>query len=195
VAAPESKSMSIISRAPLGRSDFRFEIRPYDFSCVAGLYEAADESRKNVSPWMAWLHKDYSLQDAENWTVHAIYAWNAQTEYEFVIYDREDGRVAGSCGLNRINMKDKICNLGYWVRTSKTRLGAATQAAGLLKEFGFGPLGLNRLEIVIAESNHASRGVAEKAGALYEGIQRNRLCVGEKVHHAHMYALIRPRTD
>ncbi|HUB66360.1 MAG TPA: GNAT family protein [Candidatus Methylacidiphilales bacterium] len=191
----QSKLMPVIPRTPLGRPNFRFEIRPYDFSCVAGLYEAADESRKSVSPWMAWLHGDYSLQDAENWTVHAIYAWKAQTEYEFVIYDREDGKVTGSCGLNRMNAKDKVCNLGYWVRTSKTRLGAATQAASLLKEFGFGPLGLNRLEIVVAEGNHASRGVAKKAGAVYEGIQRNRLCVDERIYNAHMYALIKPATD
>jgi RimJ/RimL family protein N-acetyltransferase len=56
----------------------------------------------------------------------------------------------------------------------------------------FGTLGLNRLEIRVADGNQPSRAVAEKAGALYEGLQRSRMRVREKVHDAHMYALIRP---
>jgi RimJ/RimL family protein N-acetyltransferase len=35
-----------------------------------------------------------------------------------------------------------------------------------------------RIEIVVAERNVSSAGVARKAGALYEGLVRNRLVVG-----------------
>jgi len=180
----------MIPRQTLSRDEFRFELRPYDISCVPELYPAAVESRKEISPWMAWLHAGYELQDLEAWADHAVAAWNVESEYEFVIYDRQDGAVLGSCGLNNINRKDMVSNLGYWVRTSRTRLGAATQAACLLKEFGLKIVGFNRVEIVVAEGNAASRRVAEKAGALYEGIQRRRVRVGDKVYDAHMYAFV-----
>ena len=32
--------------------------------------------------------------------------------------------------------------------------------------------------------------VAEKAGAIYEGVQRRRIKVADKIYDAHMYALI-----
>ena len=107
-----------------------------------------------------------------------------------MIVDSTDDVVSGCCGLNGINQKDLVCNLGYWVRESKIRQGAATEAARLLATFGHGELRLRRLEIVIAVGNSASRKVAEKLGATYEGIQRMRIKVGDLSHDAHMYALL-----
>jgi RimJ/RimL family protein N-acetyltransferase len=180
----------MISRTILRREDFRFELRPYELSFASGIFQAALESRKEISPWMAWLHADYNLEDAKKWAAYCIDIWTSKPEYEFVIFDRQDGMPVGSGGLNGINPKDMFCNLGYWVRTSKTRLGAATQAALLLKDFGFDVLKLHRLEIVVANGNTASRRVAEKAGAVYEGLLRRRVTVGDKVHDGHMYAFV-----
>ena len=157
------------------------------------MFEAIDESRAIISPWMGWLTPAYQPADVELWVAQAITAWLTLSSYEFAIYDSMDGSVVGACGLNQINQKDRFCNLGYWVRKSKTRLGAATQSVLLLQEFAFAHLHLNRLEIVVADGNQASRGVAEKSGALYEGLHRSRACVGDKIHDAHIYALIRPR--
>jgi ribosomal-protein-serine acetyltransferase len=184
--------MSLVVRRVLGRAGFRFEIRPYEVAFATGVYEATDESRKSIAPWMGWLHPGYDLQHAVNWTAQAIRAWDEGSAFEFVIWDTKDGSVAGSCGVNQIDERDKVGNVGYWVRDAKTRLGAATQAVALLEEFGLRELGLNRLEIVVAEGNDLSRKVAEKAGAIYEGLQRRRMCVGERVYDAHMYALVGP---
>lgn len=83
-----------------------------------------------------------------------------------------------------------MCNLGYWVRSDCCRQGVATQAAQLLWQFGIETVGLNRLEIVVAVGNVASRRVAEKVGAVYEGVQRSRLMVGDVIHDAHMFACL-----
>ena len=82
--------------------------------------------------------------------------------------------------------------LGYWVRASRIGEGATRQAALLLRDFGFGTVGLNRLEIVVADGNGFSRKVAESVGAVYEGLQRLRLKVGDVAHDAHMYAFLNP---
>ena len=105
--------------------------------------------------------------------------------------DREDGSLAGSCGISEISRKYLMGNVGYWVRASKLNLGAARQAVQLLKEFGLEDLGLNRMEIVVAAGNEPSQRVAQAAGALYEGILHQRLRVGQTVHDAEMYALLR----
>ncbi len=157
---------------------------------ASAIFEAADESRWEIAPWGAWLHPGYCLKDAESWTAHAVEAWDAGREYEFIIFDRDDRMIAGACGLNQIKQKDCFCNLGYWVRTSKSRRGAATQASLLAKDCGLKVLGLNRVEIVVAVGNEASRRVAEKTGAIYEGILQRRMKIGDKVYDSHMYAFI-----
>ena len=49
---------------------------------------------------------------------------------------------------------------------------------------------MNRLEILAAVDNIASQRVAEKAGAIREGIMRNRLVIHGKLYDAVMFSLI-----
>ena len=184
--------MALIPRFPVSRPDFRFEIRAYTVPHAPEIHRAIEESRARLASWMGWCRPDYTLREAQDRAVYLDAAWEAGEEYHFVIHDREDDSVAGSCGLNELNRRDLVANLGYWVRTSKIRLGAATQAVILLREFGFHTLGFNRLEIVVAGDNQPSRAVAEKAGAVYEGVQRGRVRIREGVHDGHMYALVNP---
>ena len=82
-------------------------------------------------------------------------------------------------------------NLGYWVRTSAAGRGAATRATRLAARFGFEQLGLHRIEIVAAIDNIGSQRVAEKAGAVREGVLRKRLLIRGKSQDAVLYSLIR----
>lgn len=173
------------------KDDFRFELRPYTEESGEALLSGAIESKAHVAPWMAWLKADYGVEDAKTWVTEAMRSWELDRSYEFQIYDREDGAFAGCAGLNEINRKDRVCNLGYWVRTSKLRRGAARQAVGLLAAFGFDMLGLNRLEIVVAVGNLPSQRVAQSVGAEFEGVQGQRLMVGDVIHDAKMYTLLR----
>ena len=166
-----------------------FKIRQYQLNDVAEVYAAADESREHVGKWMSWMTPNYAQTDAHRWVEHAVTSWEKGSEYEHVIVDAK-GSVVGACGLNNLNRNDLVCNLGYWVRTSRLGEGAAREAALLLREFGFRTLHFNRLEIVVAVGNSYSRHVAESVGAHHEGIQRMRIKVGEVAHDAHMYAFI-----
>jgi RimJ/RimL family protein N-acetyltransferase len=165
-------------------------LRPCEESDGPGIYAAAAESIERVGRWMGWLTKAYSPSDSTDWAKAAGADWGHGSRYEFVIIDTLCGEICGCCGLNRINQEDLVCNLGYWVRESKTRRGIATAAARLLMSFGLQVLGLQRIEVVVADGNTSSRGVAEKLGAHYEGLQRMRLRVGGVSHDAHMYALL-----
>lgn len=167
-----------------------YSLRPCQVSDAPAIYEAAIESIEHVSRWMPWLTPAYTLEDTQEWTREAEADWESEKRYEFVIIDSRNGTLCGVCGLNQINAVDLVCNLGYWVRRSKLRQGVATAAVRLLKWFGLEDRGLGRLEIVVADGNAASRRVAEKSGAIYEGIQRKRLRVGDQSCDAHMYAII-----
>jgi RimJ/RimL family protein N-acetyltransferase len=111
-------------------------------------------------------------------------------EYTFAIVGT-DGRFLGGCGLNQINRIHKFGNLGYWVRTSATRRGVATEAVRQVAEFAFSDTDLVRLEIVCAVRNDASQRVAIRAGAVREGVLRHRLLLHGQPVDAVMYSLLR----
>jgi RimJ/RimL family protein N-acetyltransferase len=139
---------------------------------------------------MPWCHTDYSIEESRAWVESRAEAWKKGTQYDFVITDARDGSFLGGCGLNHIDHNNRIANLGYWVRTSRTKKGVASAAARLLAQFGLGKLKLNRIEIMAAVGNKASQRVAEKVGAKREGILRNRRVVRERVYDVVMFSLI-----
>jgi RimJ/RimL family protein N-acetyltransferase len=62
----------------------------------------------------------------------------------------------------------------------------------LIADFAFRETDLLRLEIVCALGNVASQRVAERAGAVREGVLRHRLLLHGEPVDAVMYSLVRP---
>ena len=170
----------------------KFDLLPVYSGCIAGLFEAIVESKEELSPWMHWCHPDYSISEAQQWVESRSDAWERGKEFSFLVVDRKTNQVVGNCGLDHVHETHFFANLGFWVRASRTREGAATVATQLLSEFGFSALNLARIEIVVAVGNFASQRVAEKAGALREGLLRNRLIHRGVARDAYMFSLLPP---
>jgi ribosomal-protein-serine acetyltransferase len=166
------------------------KLRPYYLTDIQPMYKAIRESMAEILPWMPWCHIDYSIQESKTWVESCPDSWEKGTAYEFVILDARNDSFLGCCGLNRIHIIDKVANLGYWIRTSQTRQGVAANAALLLVRFGFQQLQLKRIEIIAAVENVASQRVAEKIGAVREGVLRNRLILQDQVHDAVLFSII-----
>jgi ribosomal-protein-serine acetyltransferase len=90
--------------------------------------------------------------------------------------------------VDGIQQKLGCCNLGYWVRTSRTGQGIASRAVRLMAKFAFQNLGLTRAEILIAAGNLGSQRAAQKAGAHFEGTLKKPLIVRAEVHDAVLYS-------
>ena len=167
-----------------------FGIRQFQIGDVSQLYEAARESTSQVYPWLEWCHPNYSMEDASDWVTKCKELWDTGEAYPFAIVDVNSDLLMGGVGLNRIDRVYKHANLGYWVRTSCTTRGAATEATQLIAKFGFEELGLIRIDIVASIKNIASQRVAEKVGAQKEGILRKFLILHGEVHDAVGYSLV-----
>ena len=83
-----------------------------------------------------------------------------------------------------------MANLGYWVRTSRTGSGIATEAARQVARYGFEQLGFQRLEIVVDTDHIPSLKIAQKLGAVREGLLRNRGYLHGTPRDAFMHSLI-----
>ena len=139
---------------------------------------------------MWWCNSAFDYNAAHSWICQQIINAENNTAYEFGIFDLQDN-LLGGCGINAIDEINARGNLGYWVRKSAVGRGIATKAAGYLIDWTFSNTHLNRLELVIMSGNRASVRVAEKLGAILEGLQRQRLYSGVEYIDASMYSVIR----
>ena len=165
-------------------------LRPAALADASGLWEAIQVSKAALKRWLDWYRPDFNLEMVQAWLITLDAAWNEGNNYQFSILDPKTGQHLGTCGINHINTHYRMANLGYWIRSDRTGEGLATVAARVLAEFGFQELELLRLELVTGEHNQASRRVAEKVGACFEGVLRRRLKLGEKNIDAAMFSLI-----
>lgn len=155
------------------------------------LYEAARESAgADFTTWMPWCHLDYQQEESSQFVLSRDRAWENREAFDLAVFSEASGEFLGGAGLSQLSAVNIYANLGYWVRRSAWGHGYAVAAALLVARFGFTQLHLRRVEIVVAVGNQKSCRVAEKAGAVHEGILRNRLCIGGTLHDAHMYSLI-----
>jgi ribosomal-protein-serine acetyltransferase len=166
-------------------------IRPFSAADIDAVYEAARESIKEISPWLPWCHAEYSKEETRAFIMSRDEAWRNEEELTFGVFDLETGAFLGCVGLNQINRMHQMANLGYWVRTSRAGRGVASTAARRVARFGLEELGLQRIEIVAAVENRASRRAAEKAGARREAVfLRKRLLMRDHSQDAVLYSLV-----
>ncbi len=180
--------MNLGTNTPTSLSTERLIIRRYQVSDEQALFDAARESIAEVFQFLPWCHPDYGREDASEWIKYCQTNWQAGTAYSFGIFGREDGVFHGGCGINRVD-EHPTGNLGYWVKTPSTGRGIAAEAASAVARYGIRELGLQRIEVIMATENAASRRVAEAAGAVYEGIARRRLQLHGKAHDAFVYSI------
>jgi ribosomal-protein-serine acetyltransferase len=165
-------------------------LRPYHTELAAAMYEAARQSIGTVGPWMPWLHDGYSLEQAVAWAERQQQGFEERSEFEFAILGDGD-RFLGGIGLNNIDRLNPRANLGYWVRAGETGRGVATAATTQIVEWAFANTPLVRIEVVVSVENAASLRVAEKAGAIREGVLRSRLLLHGRMHDAVMLAIVK----
>lgn len=154
-------------------------------SDAAELVACVAHSRLELEPWLPWATADYDEQAARGWITGDI----EPDMHRFLIVDG-DGEIVGTCGLNEIDKRNNRANLGYWRRSDRPRRGLATSAARLLADHGLYDLGLHRIEIIMAVENEASRRVAERTGATFEGTMRDRLLLHGRYHDAHLFSIV-----
>ena len=165
-------------------------IRPFRKSDAGLFVAAALESVSTVGAWMTWCRDGFALGDAEAWFNACDRNLASGTAYDLGTFAIDGTKLLGGIAINQINRRQNFGNIGYWVRQTCQREGIATRAAQAIAEYGFGQLKLTRLEFVAPETNTPSRRVAEKVGAVFECIARNRVMVHGNPQHAAIYSLV-----
>lgn len=165
-------------------------VRPWHTQNPAQLRDAVQESLVSVGRWQPWCHAGYDLEEATAWIEHCRQGWLSGADFSLAVCDASSGELVGGIGMNQLNRQHRSANMGYWMRASRQGQGLTTRAAALLAQFGFETMQLIRIEIVAEPDNLPSRRVAEKLGAEFEAIARQRLWIHDQPRDAAVYALL-----
>lgn len=167
-------------------TDGRVTLRTPTRDDAATVAEAVRSSVDTLWPWMPWASDRYAESDAVQWIGNLL----DETAVPLLILD-EERKMVGATGYNKVDGLNKRANLGYWLRSDAGGRGYATAAASLTIAYALGDAGLHRVEIQMSVENEPSKRVAERVGATYEGVMRQRLwCSDERHHDAHGFAVI-----
>lgn len=159
-------------------------LRPPVDGDAVNITDSVQRSLGELSPWMPWASPGYDHGAALAWI-----RGETGDPHRFVMIDPA-GELVGSCGLNGISELNRSGNLGYWVRSDQTGHGYATTATRLLRRYGHDVAELHRIEVVMSVHNLASRRVAEKAGADYEGRSRGVLLLDGEFHDVDRWSFL-----
>lgn len=165
-------------------------LRPYRAGDEQALFEALNESRAEVGRWMPEFQAPLSLEHLRIWVRDLPAIEKKSSEINRRISDADGDRMLGSVGLARISQVHRSAGMFYWVRAGSIGQGVATQAIRAMARLAFDELGLQRVELLIAEQNLGSVRAAEKAGAQREGLLRRRFVLADGTHDALMLSLI-----
>lgn len=170
-------------------------VRAYRLEDVDRMLAAANESVVELAPYETWCRPGYTRNEAAVYVNWCVEAWSQGKAYYFAVEDIATGDFLGSCGLSDLRVEHRRAGLGFWIRSTRTGRGLATEAAQIVGHLSFEHLGLERLELEIAVDNTASRRVADKLGCQFEGILHRRLMLPAGPTDTAMYCWLQPRGE
>ena len=152
---------------PLG--DDAVALRPWRQDDLPAMTAALQDPE--IPRWTT-IPSPYGERDAREYLSRSEPDRLAGRELGLAVVDAEDGAVLGGCGLSRFDWPDLKCEIGYWVARQVRGRGVGTRAVRLLAGWALGPLGLERVELLVDPRNEPSNRLALSAGFTREGVMR-----------------------
>jgi RimJ/RimL family protein N-acetyltransferase len=122
--------------------------------------------------WTA-VPANYGEADARNYLLRRHDAIVAGAAAPFAIVSAGEERLVGSISLVRLAWEHRRAEVGYFLAPEARGEGHATRAVGLICEWAFRSLDIERLDLYAATENVASQRVAERSGFTREAVLRS----------------------
>ena len=163
----------------------RLELRPFRRRDVDALIAGVHDSFEDLERWLPWVHRRYGRSDALRFVRDSSAAWVEGRAHDFTVrYHDEPDHHVGNISIWPTSQRERSGEMGYWIRSTETGKGIASEAGARVLQLGFEELGMHRVTLRIAVGNVQSERVAEKLGFVHEGLLRKEVLVkGEWLDH------------
>ncbi len=144
-------------------------LRRWQPSYAGALVEAVELSFPELHAWMPWAAARPDPDGMRLTLERGEQAFLRDEGWAYVLLELDGGAVVGSADLRR-RPEPGAFEIGYWVRSDRTRRGYASATAGALTRAAFAALpSARRVEIRMDEANRASAAVPAKLGFRLRG--------------------------
>lgn len=145
--------------------------RPED---APALWEAIEESREHLAPWIHWVGHYRTPKDADRFIDGAALDFAGRRELFLAMFDRDrPDRLLGGTGFHNIEWEIPAFEIGYWLRASAAGQGYMTEAVAAQCAFVVERFGAKRIAITCDADNERSAAVPRRLGFAQEGRLRN----------------------
>ena len=164
------------------------ELRPLRLGDARDLFALVEANRDRLRRWLPWVDGNQEPADSRAYLLRMREQARAGTGLAFGL--RWKGRLVGVAGFVWMDWSHRSAAIGYWLDGGAEGRGFMTAAVSALLQYGFGELGLNRIEIRAGVRNRRSRAIPRRLGFRHEGTLRQAEWVGGRfVDHA-VYGLL-----
>jgi ribosomal-protein-serine acetyltransferase len=129
--------------------------------------EAVNSSIAELRVFMRWAKEEHTLEEDEEYVRRAQSLFILRERFIFFIIHKDTQEFLGCMILHHIDWDIPKFEVGYWLRTSTTGKGYATEATRGVIQYAIEHLGAKRLDACCDEDNSASMRVLERSGFTY----------------------------
>lgn len=150
--------------------DSRIRLEEVRYSHGFQIFQAIDQNRGFLSPWLPFVQQTQSQDDTEAFIRSVLSEPANERDDVFVIWF--DGVFAGLIGLKDKDLLNRKIEIGYWLTQPMTGKGIVTKSVRALIDWLFGSMQMNRVQIKCGVGNLASSAIPKRLGFSFEGIER-----------------------
>ncbi len=110
--------------------------------------------------------------------------------FDWAVTLKDSGKMIGTCGFTSFSYPHNVGEIGYVLNPDYWGRGIAAEAVRAVMRFGFFTLNLHRIEAKYMVGNDRSRRVMEKAGMVFEGIQRESMYIRDSYRDIGICAIL-----
>jgi RimJ/RimL family protein N-acetyltransferase len=166
--------MAVSRHPPYCIATDRLRVRCWDPTDASRLLEALGESRTDLLPWLPWAVDEPTTLDRKVELLRTFRGrFDLGEEFVYGVFDPDETRVIGGTGFH-MRVGPNAFEIGYWIRSSETRHGLATEVAGALTKVAFVLMEVDRVEIRVEPTNRASLAIPKKLGFEREALLKRR---------------------
>lgn len=147
-------------------------LRSFEETDAKEFYQLTIQSKSYLRKWLGWLDNINTIEDTvtsiQSRLKEPLESNGLQINFAIIF----EGKIVGTIGLNKIDKRNNIGKIGYWLGEEYQGRGIMTEAFQKIVDYGFNTLQLNRIEVRVAERNHQSRAIPIRFEFQEEGILR-----------------------
>ena len=151
----------------------RLLLRPYIAEDAAALAQLGGAAAI-ADTMLDWPHP-FSAANARSTIAAQAASYQSGRAVHFVVERREQPGLIGGVELRELDDHHHRGELRLWIAESEWGQGLATEAAGAALRFGFGELGLHRVDAMHLVRCERARRVSDAIGMRHEGTLRERI--------------------